>query len=1089
MIGWNGIESIATMTDVSSTTSKTHAGTAGMQALVAHAEDDCLARGQLRTQSPRRTSTRERKQAPTWALLLFGMFLVALLGSGSEVHAQSLSPITDWSDDACLNDVFFLDSELGWVVGDRGVILRTTDGGRRWEQIVSPVECKLDGVFFNSARDGWIVGGFAEPVTHLSTGVVLRTKDGGRTWRRISNSRIPWMKQIHMATDRAGWALGHRSPIFPSGLMLTQDGGASWRPFPGEVQGEWTAAARLGMNQFALVGRDRTASVANQGELETAFVWPTGEFDLHTIAMVDQRYGWTAGDAGSVLMTDDGGGSWDEPPVPLDANVAREFDWRTIAARGDRVWVAGNPGSRIGRSVDQGQSWEWVPTGSNFPINRIYFLDEDRGWAIGDMGTILSTIDGGRTWLLSRNAAERVALLGVFESHKNIPLELFARHSGNDGCFSAVSMLDKIQTNQPTVSPIHDRIHLALSNVGVSGYSFDLASSREGNESSEYERLKERLVRQLRTWRPEVVVCDAVDDSSTPQRISIELFREAIRDAADESKYPNQVTQAGLQPWRVTKLFTRSLEDERRDELLPINQFAPRLGTSLEDYCLVGNGLIKPFDSKVELQQGWRFVGLDMDGAFSPGGAGGSSLFSGIDPNRMREMQRVLLPPGPGNLEVMRRQARKWEWIDRISVTTTTTGGDADIWMREVEGLLIGLGPTGGGNVLFQLALAHEKNRQYEAAARAMHMLVTDYQDHPLWDGAILWLIRYYSSSEARWLLHPKAAEPHINVAAEPTDDDPYADVMQDFQVQQTEYHDPVQVPFSLRQRIDDRHIHDVGVDDRAGHARQLIQTLANRRPLVAALAQVEISQAAVDRVWTGMQPTSTQAIASARQAGGRWGQLGAIEHWLREAVDAPPVPVMLCRKALSPPNLDGDLGDPIWEQTPVVELGLLGAESRLQPTQTKIRIAYDHEFLFLAVECQQVGTDTSEASPELKELQPRERDAAIGKRDRIAFALDVDRDYATAFVFEVDPNGKCRESTLGSTDWNPQWFIAPGRQGEAWTAEIAIPFSQLGIATPNDRDAWGIALQRCLPGEKPPFKSTSFLGEPQVDSVLLFIE
>ena len=35
-------------------------------------------------------------------------------------------------DDAMLHDVTFVDAEYGWAVGDRGVILHTSDGGRTW---------------------------------------------------------------------------------------------------------------------------------------------------------------------------------------------------------------------------------------------------------------------------------------------------------------------------------------------------------------------------------------------------------------------------------------------------------------------------------------------------------------------------------------------------------------------------------------------------------------------------------------------------------------------------------------------------------------------------------------------------------------------------------------------------------------------------------------------------------------------------------------------------------------------------------------------------------------------------------------------
>ena len=44
--------------------------------------------------------------------------------------------------DAELTDVFFLDPEQGFAVGDRGVIWMTVDGGQSWQWTHSPVSCR-----------------------------------------------------------------------------------------------------------------------------------------------------------------------------------------------------------------------------------------------------------------------------------------------------------------------------------------------------------------------------------------------------------------------------------------------------------------------------------------------------------------------------------------------------------------------------------------------------------------------------------------------------------------------------------------------------------------------------------------------------------------------------------------------------------------------------------------------------------------------------------------------------------------------------------------------------------------------------------
>ena len=37
-----------------------------------------------------------------------------------------------WKQDANIHDVFFVDSQYGWAVGDQGLIERTVNGGKDW---------------------------------------------------------------------------------------------------------------------------------------------------------------------------------------------------------------------------------------------------------------------------------------------------------------------------------------------------------------------------------------------------------------------------------------------------------------------------------------------------------------------------------------------------------------------------------------------------------------------------------------------------------------------------------------------------------------------------------------------------------------------------------------------------------------------------------------------------------------------------------------------------------------------------------------------------------------------------------------------
>ncbi|MBI5256719.1 MAG: PKD domain-containing protein [Burkholderiales bacterium] len=70
-----------------------------------------------------------------------------------------------------LNAVHFVDARIGWIVGDRGLVLRTDDGGTTWVAQDSGTEHSLFAVFAKDTATAWVAG---------TGGVILATATGGR---------------------------------------------------------------------------------------------------------------------------------------------------------------------------------------------------------------------------------------------------------------------------------------------------------------------------------------------------------------------------------------------------------------------------------------------------------------------------------------------------------------------------------------------------------------------------------------------------------------------------------------------------------------------------------------------------------------------------------------------------------------------------------------------------------------------------------------------------------------------------------------------------------------------------------------------
>jgi Photosynthesis system II assembly factor YCF48 len=80
--------------------------------------------------------------------------------------------------DADLFDIKFPSADVGWVVGQKGTILRTSDGGNTWTKIASPTSDDLVRVT--------ATGGRAAEVTTRS-GLFFVTSNGGESWSASSH--------------------------------------------------------------------------------------------------------------------------------------------------------------------------------------------------------------------------------------------------------------------------------------------------------------------------------------------------------------------------------------------------------------------------------------------------------------------------------------------------------------------------------------------------------------------------------------------------------------------------------------------------------------------------------------------------------------------------------------------------------------------------------------------------------------------------------------------------------------------------------------------------------------------------------------
>lgn len=311
--------------------------------------------------------------------------------------------------DASLRGLCVVDTEVVWASGSRGTVLRTVDGGARWQAVSVPDAAALD------FRD--IHAFDARRAVVISSGTparIYRTEDGGATWKMAFQSphEAAFFDALSFFDPDQGLVMS--DPVDDRILLVeSTDGGRRWTELPGDrrprkEQGEAGFAAS-GTNMRVLGDRVCIAlggAEENQTEphsriavsTDRAATWSfvdapiprSPSAGIFSLALIDERH-WVAvgGDFqkpdrrdGTAAVTFDGGATW---RVPQSLPGGYRSCVASGQGGGQPILIAvGTNGTDISR--DGGVTWQAM---SQEGFHAVQFAPDGRSaWASGAEGRI-----------------------------------------------------------------------------------------------------------------------------------------------------------------------------------------------------------------------------------------------------------------------------------------------------------------------------------------------------------------------------------------------------------------------------------------------------------------------------------------------------------------------------------------------------------------------------------------------------------------------------------------------------------------------------------------------------------------------------
>lgn len=1009
--------------------------------------------------------------------------------------ARSADVPAPWHDDAELRAVQFVDAQHGWACGEHGTVWQTTDGGEHWKLSETRTTASLRSVCFINAKEGWIAGGSSQPYSHAGLGTILRTQDGGASWLPLSGADLPELHRIKFFTPKNGIAVGEPNAWATTGVIVTNDGGETWKPVPGDLSGSWRAADFLHPEAGSLAGARGQRAIFGAGRLVPHTLANLGLRGIHDLKFARGGQGWLVGDGGLVLFTKEAGIGWEAPASPLPDEVRQLFDFQALATHGNRVWVGGSPGSVIWHSPDAGATWEPQLTQQTLPIRGLHFSSELNGWAVGALGVMLHTTDGGHTWLAVRGGDRRAAYWAACSRVETVSMALVGNLSGEHGYRGVITVLPRqdlgpdVRADRELDLRLSEAITRQGGSAGLLGWQWTLeipglADSEQRliehwtkqSEGQFAEQFVGRLVRQLRTWRPSVVVIEEPTEQTPIAKLIKQATLVALRQAGDPARFSDQIEIANLPTWQVPRIFVKLPAGSLGQVSLEPHEFLPRTGKSLAAATSRGAAILwrePPLPTRETLR------------AISPQGEliaySGQNLFAGLNLAPGSEARRELPNLNDSDLarqlKLAQQQRNYQSYIDKF----LHDGRHANQLLAQLGDMTAGLPDDQAALQLAQLAEAYRRQGQWELCEGVLTALVENYPHEPPAQDAMRWLFQMWVGLEPSY---SRLRGRHVESRTEVRIDQQeiarrWQNATRVFQPgQETPANQAIAANLDLidaqknpaLQKADKPFSLQTGLGSSVANAQQgvwfdkakrMAGQLERLAPAWYRTPEIQAPLASLMR--QRQQQGEALQIYPRLQAGSAtspWAQTAATEMWLMSGAGIPPKNIYNSPRASAPPELDGLLSDACWQAA---------AEMTLKPAQANqnlgdpaiVLLCYDTEFLYLGGIVPRVPGTT--ATP--IELAGRQHDADLRGQDQLTLLLDVDRDYTTYYRLQVDQRGWTAEDCWGDTTWNPKWYVAASGDDDYWRVEIAIPWEELTPKPPTSGNAWAIQAWRTIPG------------------------
>lgn len=267
-----------------------------------------------------------------------------------------------------------------WIGNDLSSVIHSTDGGMTWTETSGPTRNVIQDVYFVNRNTGFAIG---------QKGMLLRTTDAGAHWNDISFGTRSYLCIFGLDVNDLWIGTAQR-------ILHSANAGDTWTEAVVFPSGNINDILGISHDRILASSTSGTIYLSKNAGMTWDSVYSSG-LQMRSIARIDDLHYMATGYNGVIVRSDDQGQTWHTVTIP---EPALQYE-QSFFLNGEGWLITSSFKRSMWHTTDGGNTWDTLALPLDRFWEGVYFITKDTGVVVGRTATegrAYLTYDGGHHW-------------------------------------------------------------------------------------------------------------------------------------------------------------------------------------------------------------------------------------------------------------------------------------------------------------------------------------------------------------------------------------------------------------------------------------------------------------------------------------------------------------------------------------------------------------------------------------------------------------------------------------------------------------------------------------------------------------------